>query len=55
MLAASLFAGVVIGITEPAQTTARSLIAAVETQSARESSDLAASIQADTIDLEDTL
>lgn len=55
MLAASLFAGVVIGITEPAQSTARSLLAAVETQSARESSDLAASIQADTIDLEDTL
>lgn len=55
MLAASLFAGVVIGITEPAQTTARSVLAAVEPQSARESGDLAAAIQADTIDPEDTL
>lgn len=55
MLAASLFAGVIIGITEPAQTTVRTVLAAVEPQSTQESGDLAAAIQADTIELEDTL
>ena len=54
VLAASLFAGVFIGISEPGQTTVGNVIAAVEQQPAWDSSDIVAAIQSDVLDLEDT-
>lgn len=53
VLAASLFAGVFIGISEPGQTTVGNVIAAVESQPAWDGNDIVAAIQSAALDLED--
>lgn len=53
VLAASLFAGVFIGISEPGRTTVGNVIAAVEQQPAWDGNDIVAAIQSAALDLED--
>lgn len=53
LLAASLFTGVFIGISEPGQTTVGTVIAAVEQQPRWDGNDIVAAIQSETFDLED--